>query len=198
MKKRKRFNLSDLARVLPEMDHEEQRSSQGGDWYFAPDGTPLGQVGFGNTVRVVDPRFFEQNNSSEAALNSSLNGPGAIILSEADPSAQYKVLRTLADGTPVGIGFYKQRNKYGQTEYCNGESYVSINQNTDVFINADYYNLRMVLYHENVHVGQGEAISYNHYYCEQEAYFLMMTHPDFLCCTSEFQESIRRAAEFYF
>lgn len=49
MKKRKKFNLSDLAKILPEMDSEEQRSSQGGDWYFTPDGTPLGHVGVGDT-----------------------------------------------------------------------------------------------------------------------------------------------------
>ncbi len=191
MKKRKRFNLSDLARMLPEMDHEEQRSSQGGDWYFTPDGTPLGYVGVGDTVRVVDPRVFEQNSYSESLLNER----GAIILSQADLDAQYKVLRSLADGTPVGIGSFD--GKAGQTQYHNGESHVSINQNSSVFINANYYNLKMVLYHENIHVRQGEAISYNHYYCEQEAYFLMMTHPYFTCCTPQFQNSIRQEAEFY-
>ena len=194
MKKRKRFNLSDLAKILPEMDREEQQSSQGGDWYFTPDGTPLGHVGVGDTVRVVDSRVFDQNRFSESLLNER----GATILSQADLSAQYKVLRTLADGTPVGIGYYNNTNKYGQTEYCDGESYVSINENTDVFRNANYFNLRMVLYHENIHVGQGEELNTNLYNCEKEAYFLMMAHMDFLNCTPEFQDAIRHSAEKYY
>lgn len=192
MKKRKRFNLSDLAQVLPEMDNEEQRSSQGGDWYFAPDGTPLGYVGVGDTVRVVDPRVFEQNRYSESLLNER----GATILSQADLNAQYKVLRSLADGTPVGIASYS--DKLAQTEYCNGESYVSINQSSLFYRDANYYNLRMILYHENIHVEQGELIETNLYNCEKEAYFLMMAHMDFLNCTPEFQDAIRRSADKYY
>lgn len=192
MKKRKKFNLSDLAKILPEMDSEEQRSSQGGDWYFTPDGTPLGHIGVGDTVRVVDSRLFEQNKYSESLLNER----GATILSQADLNAQYKVLRTLADGTPVGITSYS--DKLAQTEYCNGESYVSINQSSSVYSGANYYNLRMILYHENIHVGQGELINTNLYNCEKEAYFLMMAHMDFLNCTPEFQAAIRQSAETYY
>lgn len=193
MKKRKRFNLSDLSKILPEMDREEQQSSQGGDWYFTPDGTPLGHVGVGDTVRVVDSRVFDQNRFSESLLNEQ----GATILSQADLSAQYKVLRTLADGTTVGITSYS--DKLAQTEYCNGESYVSINQSSSVYSGANYYNLRMILYHENIHVRQGEAIGIEKDRCEREAYAFMIAHPDFLCCTPEFQHAIRQnALQFYY
>lgn len=141
---------------------------------------------------MVDSRLFEQNKYSESLLNER----GATILSQADLNAQYKVLRTLADGTPVGITSYS--DKLAQTEYCNGESYVSINQSSSVYSGANYYNLRMILYHENIHVGQGELINTNLYNCEKEAYFLMMAHMDFLNCTPEFQAAIRQSAETYY
>lgn len=53
MKKVTKKSLDELARIMPALSEEEQRSYVGGTWYFDVSGAFLEQVGTGNDVRIM-------------------------------------------------------------------------------------------------------------------------------------------------
>ncbi len=197
MKKLTKLKLEDLANQMKTVERNEIESVVGGDWFYIEQDDRIQQYGSGDTFRVV-------NNSWEI-----YQGGNAPRLNEVSDSRQISALKAL--GRQAGMGNdviittadYSSSSgvSFAVTQWLpGGGTIVTVNNDTNLYENGNYYNLLLIMKHEAIHTQQPNHASLTEYernMAELQAYTAMVNDPMFYYCTPSFQDTIRDSLEEY-
>lgn len=160
MKKITKKSLDELAKVMPPMSEQEQRSFIGGERYYSPSGVFLGKVGSSDQIRIVDDLMF-QLNCGVSGFNqdpSKINIWSTSLNQASDATYQSVIRSIMADNGDIApnmnieidyVGTYYMRTIRGFNN--SGVCSVELRVNRSEFTNGNYYDLKSTLSHEYMH-----------------------------------------------
>lgn len=180
MKKLRKTTLDELAKRMPILSENEQRSSIGGAWYYDASGNYLGELNEGyNQILIADPYTFERAVEEDKS-------PQTFDLDTISYVARDLIIEHI--GKKFGLDLQgKDLENPGRNGVFNSSG-IFVNNNSDVFLRGNIYDVFLIGIHEKNHEDtQGNAGTHE---SEAEAYEAMITHPDFQYASKEYQNYI--------
>ena len=183
MKKLRKTTLDELAKKMPVLSENEQRSSIGGYRYYDESGQFIDQIGSSNEIRFINRCYYDStvmNGSSESLISQSSS------FSDGTPLAREGAVRQIAANLGISI-----QPLYGESTTRNGEcdgKACYINMNSTRVNGGNFYDIGLIAIHEKCHLD-------NHYNTgvlkpEAEAYKAMMQHSYFDYASPSYQNHI--------
>lgn len=202
MKKVTKKSLDELAKVMPPLSVQEQRSCIGGSIYYSPgSGSYLGAWNDGfPDIRVINPDdFYELTRSGSAGGVTGASIGNELIRLSSKLSSNDSMLSPIYSVMAQSIGYNgvvglipqtpENRNKYGAAQ--SGSIYLNPS-----LLDNNFYNTMSILVHEKHHCDTPEDNSDTNK-SEFEAYKAMINSAYFANATEGFQKLMREKYEYY-
>lgn len=202
MKKVTKKSLDELAKVMPPLSVQEQRSCIGGSIYYSPgSGSYLGAWNDGfPDIRVINPDdFYELTRSGSAGGVTGASIGNELIRLSSKLSSNDSMLSPIYSVMAQSIGYNgvvglipqtpENRNKYGAAQ--SGSIYLNPS-----LLDDNFYNTMSILVHEKYHCDDSSG-SKSTAQRECDAYQAMFSSPYFANASGKFREAMENQYQIY-
>lgn len=201
MKKLKKLDLEELANQMEQINNAEIESKTGAECYYNPNtGVMLGQVGSSSEITLVNATQ-EQFNYAQGGGTSYINSLfGARHWSSASITDKQNTLSKMAGMTVFpspGAPNDALGNCVTTVDGSGVSSKISVNMNTSYFAAGNYYDLQLIVLHEQTHATLGMLNIENEDLAEFLAYKAVQDHPSYRLATQGMRDIIDNGVAFY-
>lgn len=145
MKKLGKSTLEELAKRMPVLSENEQRSSIGGYRYYDESGNFLGEIGSHDTVRITS------RDNYNVAIENGACSPDSIDFSSASKEAKSNIVKSICAEHGITVETYDNSSNPRVNGTTNGER-ISINISGNIVSTGHYYDIVLIAVHEQEHL----------------------------------------------
>lgn len=189
MKKLTKLNLEKLGEEMEPISSEEKKSQFAGTYYYDENGGFIGQDGSSGDIRVI-PQSMATSIGSMSCYY-----PYSQSLGSYGRSTQETVVRDIASRIGLSsIGFADYLDPSTGGSYNPSSGAITFNITGSAMTTSNFYEISLILYHEQVHANTtGGSSAYREYL----AYNAVCNHPYFKYLDSGSQNFQREQRDYY-
>lgn len=145
MKKLGKSTLEELAKRMPVLTENEQRSSIGGYRYYDESGNFLGEIGSHDTVRITS------RDNYNVAIENGASSPDSIDFSSASDDAKSNIIKSICAEHNITVETEINNKNPNVNGTANGER-ILINITGSIVSTGHYYDIVLIAVHEQDHM----------------------------------------------